>query len=62
MPIKRGRPKLRNPNTINITIKISPAIRQELDRYCADHDITIGEALRQGFELLLKKEKKDERK
>lgn len=59
MSAKLGRPKLRNPNNVSLTIKINAVMREELNRYCLDHKITVGEALRQGFELLLRKELKD---
>ena len=62
MSAKLGRPKLENPNTLRISVRINQLMLNELDRYCDEYNISSSEALRRGFDLLLKQEKRRKKK
>lgn len=53
MPPRTGRPKVENPKQINLTIRLDTETEKLLRQYCASHNITRGEAVRQGIHLLL---------
>lgn len=53
MPPRTGRPKAENPKAVNLTIRLDIETERLLRQYCETHQITRGEALRQGFYLLL---------
>lgn len=52
-----GRPKAEKPKDIKYSIRIDAETEKELQDYCVEHNITKGEAIRQGIHLLLGKRK-----
>lgn len=57
MSPRTGRPKVDNPKDKDLKVRIDAATLVLLDEYCATHEITRAEAVRQGIHLLLAKEK-----
>ena len=57
MSPRTGRPKVDNPKGVNLTIRLDPDTEKSLKKYCEDHGISKGEAIRQGIHLLLANEK-----
>jgi hypothetical protein len=55
MSQKVGRPQAENPKSIKFSIRLDVITEQKLKEYCAKHNITKGEAIRQGIMLLLDK-------
>lgn len=54
MSPKTGRPKVDNPKDIRYSIRLDVETEIKLQEYCKEHNITKGEAIRQGIHLLLK--------
>ena len=52
-----GRPKTEKPKSNRFSIRLDDETEQKLEAYCKEHNITKGEAIRQGIHLLLKKKK-----
>ena len=52
-----GRPKSTKPKSNRFSIRLDDETEQEIEEYCKQHQITKGEAIRQGIHLLLKKKK-----
>ena len=52
-----GRPKSTNPKSNRFSIRLDNPTEEKLKNYCLRHGISKGEAIRQGIELLLEKEK-----
>ena len=50
-----GRPKVENPKSLNMTVRLDPETKAELEQYCKENRITRGEAIRRGIHLLLAK-------
>ena len=57
MSPRTGRPKVDNPKGVNLTIRLDPETEKALREYCKKHNISRGEAIRQGIHLLLAAEK-----
>ena len=57
MSPRTGRPKVDNPKKIRFSICIDKQQEEELTKYCLEHNVTKGEAIRQGINLLLHKQK-----
>ena len=53
MSPKMGRPKAEKPKDIRFSIRLDIETEQKLQKYCKEHDITKGEAIRKGINLLL---------
>ena len=53
-----GRPKTEKPKLNRFSIRLDDATLQKLEIYCEEHQITKGEAIRRGLQLLLAKKKK----
>lgn len=53
MSPRTGRPKVDNPKGVNLTIRLDPETEKSLREYCEKHNISRGEAIRQGIHLLL---------
>ena len=49
--------KLGNPKRNDVNVRLDDEATKRLDEYCAKHDITRAEAIRQGIDLLLAQEK-----
>ena len=58
MCAKMGRPKLEDPKTIRLDVKINKATLDKLNEIVTTNSLTKGEAVRQGIELLHKHIKK----
>lgn len=52
-----GRPKAENPKNIRYSIRLDAQTEAKLKKYCEEHEITKGEAIRQGIYLLLEGKK-----
>lgn len=50
-----GRPKAEKPKANRFSIRLDDETEQKLEKYCEEHQITKGEAIRQGIHLLLAK-------
>lgn len=57
MSPKTGRPKIENPNTINLMIRINKDLNLRLNEYCKINSITKGEVVRNGIEKVLDEKK-----
>ena len=55
MSPKTGRPKVDKPKGVNLTIRLDEETAKRLAEYCAQHNISRGEAVRCGVQLLLTK-------
>ena len=54
---RTGRPKVDNPKQSRFSIRLDDERNTKLQQYCKAHNITKGEAIRQGIDLLLSKQK-----
>lgn len=50
-----GRPKAENPKSNRFSVRLDDETEKKLKIYCKEHNITKGEAIRQGIHLLLQK-------
>lgn len=50
-----GRPKAEKPKTIKYSIRLDAETEERLKKYCEDKNISKGEAIRKGIEMLLKR-------
>ena len=57
MSQKVGRPKAENPKDIRYSVRLDDETEIKLQKYCEEHGITKGEAIRQGIHLLLGEKK-----
>lgn len=48
-----GRPKVENPKASRFSIRLDEETEKRLKEYCDSHNITKGEAIRQGIKMLL---------
>ncbi|HCK95936.1 MAG TPA: CopG family transcriptional regulator [Veillonella dispar] len=55
MKPKMGRPTISNPNSKNLTIRISEELSNQLEKYCEEKKTTKGEVVRLGIEMVIKK-------
>ena len=53
-----GRPKADNPKSSRFSIRLDVETENKLEEYCIFNDISKGEAIRQGIQLLLSQKKK----
>lgn len=54
---RTGRPKVDKPKNNDVKVRLDDETTKKLDVYCAEHNITRAEAIRQGIHLLLEKRK-----
>ncbi len=57
MSPRTGRPKVKNPKSNDVKVRLDDNTTSELDKYCNKHNITRAEAIRRGIHLLLDKKK-----
>lgn len=57
MSPRTGRPKVDNPKSNDVKVRLDDNTISELDKYCLEHNITRAEAIRRGIHLLLDKKK-----
>ena len=57
MSPRTGRPKVENPKSNDLKVRLDDETKIELDKYCLEHGITRAEATRRGIHLLLGKKK-----
>lgn len=57
MSPRTGRPKVENPKDLKLTIRLDFDTEEKLREYCKTHNISRGEAIRQGIRLLLSQKK-----
>ena len=55
MSPRTGRPKVDNPKDVKLTIRLDLETEKKLQEYCNVHNISRGEAIRQGIHLQKKK-------
>lgn len=53
MSPRTGRPKVENPKSHDIKVRLDDNTTIELEKYCLENDITRAEAIRRGIHLLL---------
>lgn len=53
MSPRTGRPRLDNPNSIKLSIRIKAELNIRLEKYCESKNISKGEVIRQGMEKVL---------
>lgn len=53
MSPRTGRPKLDNPNSIKLSIRINAELNSRLENYCEYNKVSKGEVIRQGIEKVL---------
>ena len=53
MSPRTGRPKAKKPKDIRYSVRLDAETEHRLIDYCEKHNITKGEAIRQGIHLLL---------
>lgn len=54
---KIGRPKADKPKTVYCNIRLDSETEKKLLNYCKNNNISKGEAVRKGIDLLLKRKK-----
>lgn len=57
MSPRTGRPKVDNPKQARFSIRLDKERDEKLQQYCEEHQITKGEAIRRGIDLLLDRQK-----
>lgn len=57
MSPRTGRPKADKPKDIRYSVRLDTETEEKLQKYCNEHNITKGEAIRQGIHLLLAEKK-----
>lgn len=57
MSPRTGRPKVDNPKSNDVKVRLDDNTKRELDKYCLEHEITRAEAIRRGIHLLLDKKR-----
>lgn len=57
MSPRTGRPKLENPLSIDLKVRLDNTTNERLKVYCQKHGITRTEAIRKGIHQLLEQEK-----
>lgn len=57
MSPRTGRPRVDKPKNNDVKVRLDDETTKKLDAYCAEHNITRAEAIRQGIHLLLVKQK-----
>lgn len=53
MSPRTGRPKVDNPKSNDVKVRLDDKTTHELDKYCLENGITRAEAIRRGIHLLL---------
>lgn len=53
MSPRTGRPKVENPKSNDVKVRLDDKTTLELDKYCLENGITRAEAIRRGIHLLL---------
>lgn len=53
MSPRTGRPKADKPKDIRYSIRLDAETENQLMKYCSDHEISKGEAIRRAIKLLL---------
>lgn len=57
MSPRTGRPKVNNPKSNDVKVRLDDETIRQLNEYCIKHNITRAEAIRRGVHLLLAKQK-----
>lgn len=55
MSPRTGRPKVNNPKSNDLKVRLDDVTHQKLIQYCDEHQMTKADAVRQGIHLLLEK-------
>lgn len=55
---KIGRPKMENPNTVQLTIRINKSLSIKLEEHCRKYSVSKGEVVRNGIEKILGEKEK----
>ena len=51
-----GRPKSENPKQTRFSIRLDTETEKKLEEYCRKRNVSKGEAIRRGIELILREE------
>lgn len=57
MSPRTGRPKAKNPKTIEVKARIDEETNARLEKYCRDNQVSRTDVVRMGLEKVLKKRK-----
>ncbi len=57
MSPRTGRPKSKNPKSIDVKVRFDEENHKRLLQYCESHNITRTEAIRQAVDLLIRSKK-----
>lgn len=57
MSPRTGRPKVENPKSNDVKVRLDDKTICELDKYCLENGITRAEAIRRGIHMLLENKK-----
>jgi len=57
LPAQIGRPKVENPITRKLSIRLDAETENKLSEYCENHSVSRAEAIRRGIHLIWAKEK-----
>ncbi|MCI9682065.1 MAG: CopG family transcriptional regulator [Lachnospiraceae bacterium] len=57
MSPRTGRPKVDNPKSNDVKVRLDDETIKRLDKYCSEFGITRAEAIRRGIHLLLTEQK-----
>lgn len=55
MSPRTGRPKVDNPKSNDLKVRLDEITHENLLKYCKEHNMTKAEAIRKGIHLLLEK-------
>lgn len=56
---RTGRPKVKNPNEKNLTVRINAILDERLSDYCKRNSVTKGDVVRRGIEKVLSESEKE---
>lgn len=58
MSPRTGRPKIENPLSVDVKVRLDSETNKKLVEYCEKNNVTRAEAIRKGIHLLLKQPEK----
>lgn len=53
MSPRTGRPKVENPLSVDVKVRLDSDTNEKLVEYCKENDVTRAEAIRKGIHLLI---------
>jgi hypothetical protein len=58
MSPRTGRPKVENPLSVDVKVRLDSDTNEKLVEYCKENDVTRAEAIRKGIHLLIEQPEK----